>query len=424
MKPNRTGGGKIFLISQLMIVPALFSVLVINAATVNTRPLMPVLHENPRTVRPQYDYDFVVSDRQLNKVLHQLRPKFSPDKPPKTNYVDHALRFWGTQIEFEDRAFDGAQLRDLLVNHKAFAEAWGAHEPPLLSVTAHGIAVRTQQGRSTVSHVDHLLGSLAEVGTPLSYKVTAADTEGRLIDMVRDGVMNFSLNQREYEWTTLALAYYAANDSPWYSPEGQEITYNYLAKRIMRETQPDGVCYGQHRLYTLTMLLRIDQQMRQESAQQSSNQQSSGGGGSGGLLASQTRRDIMDYLGDMSRRAYQNQSLEGSWDGNWPDTRVPVRDPGTDVTSRKVLATGHMLEWWAMAPEELHPPRETIVRAAQWLSRVIIEMETERIEQNYTFLTHAGRALALWRGGFADELYQPSVAIGESDSLLTVEGSN
>jgi len=419
MEQNQTTTGRIFLLSQLIILPAIFGVLTLSAATVNTRPLMPVLHENPRTVRPQYNYDFVVSDQQLDEVLHQLRPKFSPDKPPKTNYVDHALRFWGAKIEFDDQALDGAQLRELLVNHKTFAAAWGENETPLLTATPHGIAVRTQQGRSTVSHVDHLLGSLAEVGTPLSYEITAANVEGRLIDMVRDGVMNFSLNQREYEWTTLALAFYAADDSSWYSSEGQEINYDYLAKRIMRETQPDGVCYGQHRLYTLTILLRIDDQMRGEN-----QKETPAGESSSGLISAETRSSIMGYLGDMTRRAYQNQSSEGSWDGNWPDTTTPVRDPDTDATSRKVLATGHMLEWWAMAPEELHPPRETIMRAAQWLSRVIIEMEPERIQSNYTFLTHAGRALALWRGGFADELYGPRVPIGEDDQLLPFERSN
>jgi hypothetical protein len=419
MEQNRTRTGRIFLISQLIILPTIIGVLTLNAATVNTRPLMPVLHENPRTVRPKFNYDFVISDRRLNEVLHQLRPKFSPDKPPKTNYVDHALRFWGTKIEFDDEALDGAQLRDLLVNHNTFAAAWGENETPLLSVTPHGIAVRTQQGRSTVSHVDHLLGSLAEVGTPLSYKITADKVQGRLIDMVRDGVMNFSLNQREYEWTTLALAFYAADNSPWYSPEGQQISYDYLAKRIMRETQPDGVCYGQHRLYTLTILLRIDQQMRAENGRQTSDDESQRG-----LISSETRGNIMAYLGDMSRRAYQNQSAEGSWDGNWPDITIPVRDPDTDAISRKVLATGHMLEWWAMAPAELHPPRETIMRASHWLSRVIIEMEPERIQRNYTFLTHAGRALALWRGGFADELYQPKVSISKGHLLLPVEGSD
>ena len=418
METNRKRTGRIFLLSQLIILPAIIGVLTLNAATVNNRPLMPRLHEHPRTVRPQYDYDFVISNQQLNVVLHKLRPKFSPDKPPKTNYVDHALRFWGTKVKFDDESLDGDQLRKLLVDHKTFAATWGENEPPLLSVTENGIAVRTQQGRSTVSHVDHLLGSLAEVGTPLSYPITADKVDGQLIHMVRDGVMNFSLNQREYEWTTLALAFYAANNSPWYSPEGQQITYDYLAKRIMRETQPDGVCYGQHRLYTLTILLRIDDQMRAQTQNPDSTEASFAG-----LISPETRSDIMSFLGEMTKCAYQSQASDGSWDGNWPDTSIPVRDPDTDETSRKVLATGHMLEWWAMAPRELHPPRETIVRAAQWLSRVIIEMEPERIERNYTFLTHAGRALALWRGGFADELYRPKVIAGENDQLLPFEGS-
>ena len=57
-----------------------------------------------------------------------------------------------------------------------------------------------------------------------------------------------------------------------------------------------------------------------------------------------------------------------------------------------------------MAPERLHPPRETIVRASQWLANTIIEMDQKSIEKNYTFLTHAARALALWRGKFAGEI--------------------
>ena len=165
-------------------------------------------------------------------------------------------------------------------------------------------------------------------------------------------------------------------------------------------------------------MLRIDDQMRGKKPNDVSAD-----GLDGGLISTQTRADVMSFLGEMTKRAYQNQASDGSWDGNWPDTTIPVRDPDTDETSRKVLATGHMLEWWAMAPRELHPPRETIVRAAQWLSRVIIEMEPERIERNYTFLTHAGRALALWRGGFADELYRPKVIAGENDQLLPFEGS-
>ena len=123
MQPNPKRASKLFLLSQLIFLPTVIGVLTLSASTVNHRPLMPRLHENPRTIRPLHNYDFVISDHQLSEVLHQLRPKFSPDKPPKTNYVDHALRFWRTKINFNDQSLDGAELRVLLVNHKAFAKA-------------------------------------------------------------------------------------------------------------------------------------------------------------------------------------------------------------------------------------------------------------------------------------------------------------
>ena len=317
---------------------------------------------------------------------------------------------WGVEIEFGDASIDGNDMRRLLTDHRLFQQVWGKHEPPLLTENEYGIAVRMQEGRSTVSHMDHLLGSLAEVGTPLDFQVVSENQTGTMLDLLQHASRTFSLNQREYEWTALALAFYAADGQAWYSSEGQEINFDRLTRRIMREQQPDGVCYGQHRLYTLALILRIDSQMSESSSER--------------LLSKPAREEVLEYLGQTTRTAYRTQSSEGYWDGNWSDTSIPVRDPETDPTSRRVLATGHMLEWWAMAPKELHPPRETIVRAAQWLSRTIIEMNPERIERNYTFLTHAGRALALWRGGFADELYKPKVLTGEDDQLLPFEGSN
>ena len=36
--------------------------------------------------------------------------------------------------------------------------------------------------------------------------------------------------------------------------------------------------------------------------------------------------------------------------------------------------------------------------AGQWLVRTIDELSEEDVVEYYTFLTHAGRSLALWRG--------------------------
>ena len=99
------------------------------------------------------------------------------------------------------------------------------------------------------------------------------------------------------------------------------------------------------------------------------------------------------------------QSLEGYWDATWAqDGRIEEDESGEALLRSRILATGHALEWWAMAPQELHPPREVMVRAGQWLVREIEAMPRDSIDRNYTFLSHAGRALSLWRGGFPVEV--------------------
>jgi hypothetical protein len=113
-----------------------------------------------------------------------------------------------------------------------------------------------------------------------------------------------------------------------------------------------------------------------------------------------TRVEIGDHLREATRRLVASQSQEGFWDQNWPDAKAAARDEKLDTPlSRRILATGHALEWWAMAPAEFHPPREVLIRAGQWLAKEIDGMDSPAIEKNYTFLSHAGRALRLWRSG-------------------------
>lgn len=358
-------------------------------SSVNLRPPMPTLNNIPRTIRPNFDMPLVVSDEQLQTVLYKLRPRF--DGPPKTNFVDHALRMWGIEATFDgdDEAMSGVEMRNALLDQTEFAKNWGKHEPSLLQPSEHGIAVRTQEGRSSVSHVDHLLGSLSETGTPLEHPITLSTRQGTVTDLARHSFASFRLNQKEYEWTALTWALYARDDGDWFTHENQKVTLASMANRMMRQPLPDGVCYGQHRLYSLAIMLRVDSQMKAEGEQ---------------LFEPETRESVEAWLGNMTARLYRNQSTEGYWDGNWPDTKKSVPDPTTDPLSRRILATGHALEWWAMAPEHLHPPRETIVRAGQWLSQTISGMDDRLIQKNYTFLSHAGRALALWRAKFPHEV--------------------
>lgn len=391
-----------FVAAQVAVVLLLVSFVPWRAKAVNIRSGMPAINIHPRVVRPQYDYPFVVSDQQLADVLSKLHPKFS-QRPTKINYIDHALRMWGAQVEFGDGSYSGQQMLQLLLDHDAFGEVWG-HGRPLLHRTANGIAVTTQEGRSSVSHVDHLMGTLAEIGVPLSYPVHTSEGDAAVRGILENGLKSFRLNQREYEWTALTAAFYASSVDGWYTSEGQWVDFNTLAGRLMRQPQPEGVCYGQHRIYTLTILLRVDEQLREA--------------GTSGLLNEESRDLVTNYLLGMTQRLFHSQAVEGYWDGNWPDPDKPVPDPTTDAQSRRILATGHALEWWAMAPKKLHPPRASIVSAAQWLVREISEMDEVKVEKNYTFLTHAGRALALWRGVLPGEYQNETSRRAAADRSL------
>ncbi len=408
MSPLRSlfTGGIGFLSIQFVILATIAIASVHTARVVNHRALQPAFNEYPRHVGPLYDYEFVISDDQLLDVLQKLHPVFS-DTPTKINFVDHAIRMWDDEATFSDESLSGQKMLSLLLNHEEFATVWG-QSMPLIQRSEHGIVVNTQQGRSSVSHVDHLLGTLAEIGIPLSYPVRTPSGNDQVAGILQNAVRNFRLNQREYEWTVLAAAFYAQDGSPWYTVEGQEVDFNVMAKRIMRQTQPLGVCYGQHRLYTLTMLLRIDDQT-QNSVTDSSKH----------MLTAETRKDVLAHLQGMTQRLFHSQSSAGYWDGNWPDATKPVPDPDTDPLSRRILATGHVLEWWAMAPKELHPPRETIVKASQWLTKEIVAMDAHKVEKNFTFLSHAGRALALWRNCFPAEFERKYSAHDQRQLQLT-----
>lgn len=344
----------------------------------------PVPNQEPIRLTTLYDDPGVVSDEQLRHVLYKLRPALR-GMNPKINHVDHALRFWGVEATFSDpRCLSGVELRELLLDHRHFRDAWKQGTKPLLVTTPDGIRPRVKAGDSSTSHVDHMLATLAEVGTPLDYPVITPDGESSVRAMVDHSLHSFGLNQEEYEWSAMIWALYLAPQREWITGDGQRITFDRLARRIMRQELRQGVCYGNHRLYALVLLLRVDEKTS--------------------ILSSEARAEIIAHLQRVTRILVANQSADGYWDRNWDGSADDPEATQTRRLSRRILATGHALEWWAMAPEEVLPPREVVVRAAQWLCREIDALSGQQVSANYTFLSHAGRALALWRGKFPYEV--------------------
>ena len=372
-----------FLILQVLIVGGAIGATATRWNQLEAGRELPPMREDPITVRPLYDDPRVVTDEQLGQVLYKLRPRLRHERV-NINHVDHALRFWGVEAKFEDPdCLSGEEMRELLLDHTRFSELWGEDAPPLLIVDDDGVRVRTQQGLSSASHFDHTLAGIAEVGTPLSFPVKTAEGTATVRDMLEFALRDFSLNQVEYEWSTLAFSLYLPPVKRWMSTEGQEITFDRLADRIMRQRLNQGVCMGNHRLHALVMLLRIDDDHD--------------------ILTDAGRQRIIEHLRDVTSRFIASQHPDGYWIRSWPNGKPPaagVEGDAENTSQNRILATGHVLEWWALAPEEVHPPREVVIRAGQWLARAVLGLEDATIARQYTFLSHAGRALALWRGQF------------------------
>jgi hypothetical protein len=181
----------------------------------------------------------------------------------------------------------------------------------------------------------------------------------------------------------------------WVTSEGQEVSFDTLADRIMRQDMPQGVCMGNHRLHALVMLLRVNEIWD----------------GPRPMLSPAMEGRIVDYLAGMTAKLEAHQHAQGFWNIDWPTqspaSSKPTTREGDDLGSR-IIATGHTLEWWALVPQkyaqQLLPERNVRVKASQWLVRTITELSDAEILENNSFLSHAGRALALWRGKFPDQI--------------------
>lgn len=357
----------------------------------------------PIVVLPRYDDSEIISDSQLQEVLHALRPALR-NRSPKINHVDHALRLWGVTASFADPdCFSGTELRSLLTDHRYFQEHWGPTARPfLLPNTRSGtplIAFRTRSGSGSSSHVDHTLACLAEASTPLDYPLNTPSGELPLKAAFDLAFSRFRLNQGEYEWSTLAFLHYLPHEKGWRTTEGQNITWDMIVERMMRQKLAQGSCYGNHRLHTLACLLRVDEDKP--------------------ILSGPSRAKLVAHLKDVTERLIRSQHADGFWTRSWPgdewDGNSDATTFLTDPRSERILATGHALEWWAFAPESVLPPRQHIVSAGQWLAKTIDSMSESEISKSYTFLTHAGRALALWRGGFPADIYRPGELTTQSE---------
>lgn len=348
---------------------------------------VPIPRETPLRVSSLYNDPELVSDAELAAVLRQVRPQFAPEHL-SPNHVEHALRIWGVDATFADKnVMSGAALKDFLVNHGHYLASWGTDHKPLLIEENEGVRIRWGKLDGASVHHDHWLASLTEAGVRLDEPVYMPSHKQKTIgDVLQQALRDFQLDERETEWSAMAFGLWLPPIRSWQTQDGRELSFDLIAERLMRGTDRIGVCHGTHRVYSLALLTRLDDEYR--------------------ILQPQTRSKVIAHLAHVRDLLVASQFPDGHWPSNWSEGADALANPIDDALFRKVIATGHHLEWLALVPEELHPPRENIRKAAKWAIQTTVEQPTSAILSRYTFYSHVGGAMSLWRSQRASDFWR------------------
>lgn len=368
------------------------------ASSVDSLSTLPT---KPHLVAPRYDVPQVATNEQLAAVLRRMEP---PASPVNTNVLVHALRLWGPKTEFSDpQVPDGPTMLEYFLDDATFRRLAGEGTPPLFRQTEQGVTVRAWREDSThrhtgAVHVDDLLATLAESGVSLDTPLKLRDGEATVGDLLRGAMRRFHQEQDEYEWTAISYARYLFPAGRWENQYGQPIDIDLLITELLEQPLANGVCGGTHRLEALAVLARIDDQLK--------------------TLSRRSRRRIVQHLGAVSALLIETQHLDGYWSPSWTTGSAPTSNSDGTLYER-ILLTGHHLEWLALAPPEVQPPREVLARAGQWLVRAMLEADAEDLREHYGPFTHAARALCLWRGKEPAQVWKEMAASAAKQTPAT-----
>ncbi len=339
---------------------------------------VPITREEPYRVQPLYDRPDLVSDEDLAAVLEKIQPRFDALEM-KPNHIEHSLRTWGVAATFENpNAISGQEMLSFLTDHGAYIESWGKKMRPLLEEEPTGIRIRWGKETGASYHHDHWLACITEAGAKLSTPVYGPSRRNdTLYDVVQESLRDFRLDEREVEWTAMAFGLWITPEREWIGSGGRVYSFDLIARRLLRGQKELGVCSGTHRVYSLMLLIRLDDEFD--------------------VLTDPVRNDVYAHLEDVRDLIIASQFPDGSWPGNWPDGSDAVKYPKEEELHKKVIATGHHLEWLSIAPPDLHPPEEQIRKAIDWIVEVTRSQTRAEIKARYTFFSHVGTALANWR---------------------------
>lgn len=367
------------------------------------RPV-PVERTEPYQIVREYNRPDLISDEDLAAVLEKIQPRFDRHEM-RPNHIEHALRTWGVTATFQNpHAVSGQEMLEFLTDHGSYIESWGDEVKPLLEEKPSGIRIRWGTETGASYHHDHWLACVTEAGAPLNTPVFGPSRRNdTLYDVIQESLRDFRLDERETEWTAMAFGLWIPPTKEWIGSGGRRYSFDLLAERLLRGHKQLGVCSGTHRVYSLMLLVRLDDEFD--------------------ILSDDVRDEVYAHLETVRDLIIASQFPDGSWPGNWPDGKDAVDNPIDEEFYKKIIATGHHLEWLSIAPKDLHPPDEQIKKAIDWIVEVTKSQTRAEVKRRITFLTHVGTALANWRQTHPADFWREWEKTHPYDPALEDDGS-
>lgn len=301
--------------------------------------------------------EFVHSlEEQIDKLQSRL------EKLDRRNLSDqlHYIR-----MNFADRANCRREVASLL-SHQLFRVRFPKSKFPVYTNGVGEVVVAPKQSVDGIGerHVDHYLCSLAEYGIERSEKIFCTNGTQVSIGQLLNSSKRMVSRDQELEWTTAAFLLLMPDPQEiWTNRFDEACSINYLLDVLLSKRNEECACGGAHRLYTLSLALKIDMQ----------NQ----------FLGSSRRAAIRNVISMASGSLEQSQTVVGGWTSNWYTGDSAIR-PFEEM----IVQTGHHLEWISICPAELKPKAETVIVACRFFLESVDELSEMELQKYYCGISH------------------------------------
>ena len=204
-------------------------------------------------------------------------------------------------------------------------------------------------------HPGQVLSSLAESGVPLTQGVATFEKSVSVSNLVDECAAAFRFDQ-DIAWRSIAMAIYRPHPTSWTAHHGEVVSFDRITKELLRHTRSRGSdewsCWGTHALYTLAIFQQVNAQV--------------------GLWQDDSLEDsVQDALHSAAMRLETTLRSDGSWDEHWS---LPGISRSILNSERRLLITGHHLEWLVLMRPEQRPTDSVLLLASEFVVR-----ETEKL---------------------------------------------